>query len=76
MVVDQWPVSSDEDVIDMFRRGMQTSGLNQRQLSEMLGISQKHMSMMMLGKANISLNMMFRICEHLNIHPCFLHSSA
>ncbi len=50
--------------IAFFRR---KRGLTQLELSEMAGIDRSHMSAIELGKIGVSLDVIFRLCECLEI---------
>jgi plasmid maintenance system antidote protein VapI len=56
--------SSAEDVVKVLRDRLDETGRTQQQLAADLGITTKHMSQMLTGKAGISLPMLFRILHY------------
>lgn len=47
-------------------------GLTQDFLAEKVGIDSKHLSRIECGKNSLSLNLLYKICDVLNIEPCAL----
>lgn len=57
----------EDDVRKTVRAELLARRVKQRDLAEHLGISEKHLSQMLLGRAGLSLPMLFRMCAHLNL---------
>ncbi len=47
-------------------------GLTQDYLAEEVGIDAKHLSRIECGKNSLSLNLLYKICDVLNVEPCVL----
>jgi transcriptional regulator with XRE-family HTH domain len=60
-------VASIEELRKLIKLELVMQGLKQRDLCEYLGFSDKHVSRLLTGKANISLANLFEICAYLGL---------
>ena len=60
-------VSSPEGVMPAIREALESRGGHHILLARHLGCSQKHLSQMMVGKAGVSLHMLFSMLDYLGI---------
>jgi plasmid maintenance system antidote protein VapI len=59
------------DVLEVIRKELAEQGKTHRALADHLGITEKHLSMMMRNKARMHVPMLFRILDYLGLYMLF-----
>jgi DNA-binding phage protein len=66
-IIDVRLANSTDDVMPLIRQQMQAKGTAHVLMARHLGISTKHLSFLMTGKATPTLPMLFRMLHHLDM---------
>lgn len=64
-----------EDLAPLIRATLRAKRLTQTAMAEHLGISQKHVSLVLQGKAGLSMDLLFRMLEYLQLPVVLVPSS-